>query len=308
MTVIAVDALCKSYRDTEVLRDISFEVERGEIFGILGPNGAGKTTTVECLSGLRVPDSGSVDVLGLDPRKDRARLRQVLGVQLQNGMLPDGLQVVEAVELYRSFYRTGADPGELISGLGLTEKRKTRISDLSGGQFQRLAIALALVGRPRIAILDELTTGLDPQARRDTWRFIENMRDSGVTVILVTHFLEEAQRLCDRVAVIDKGRIAALDSPLDLIKKAGGEPRVTFRTERPFDTTALRSADGVTSVKTHGTQNPETVVTGSGNLLLTVTTVLAAQGIAPLETQVQAASLDDAYFALIGHDAKELPA
>ncbi|MEU3270064.1 ABC transporter ATP-binding protein [Saccharomonospora sp. NPDC006951] len=308
MTVIAVDALRKSYRDTEVLKDISFDVERGEIFGILGPNGAGKTTTVECLSGLRVPDSGSVSVLGLDPRKDRARLRQVLGVQLQNGMLPDALQVVEAVELYRSFYRSGADPDELIAGLGLAEKRKTRVSALSGGQFQRLAIALALVGRPRIAILDELTTGLDPQARRDTWRFIENMRDSGVTVILVTHFLEEAQRLCDRIAVIDKGRIAALDSPLDLIKKAGGEPRVTFRTERPFDTTALRSADGVTSVTTHGTQNPETVVTGSGNLLLTVTTVLAAQGIAPLETQVRSASLDDAYFALIGHDAKELSA
>lgn len=186
MPVIEVDRLQKRYRHHTAVHDVSFAVEEGEIFGVLGPNGAGKTTTVECIEGLRSPDGGRISVLGLDPRRDRAALRDVLGIQLQSGELPERLRVAEAVHLYASFYPDPADPDELIDRWGLTDKRHAAFGKLSGGQKQRLSIILALVGRPRVAILDELTTGLDPQARRDTWGAIEQIRDAGVTVVLVT--------------------------------------------------------------------------------------------------------------------------
>jgi len=175
---------------------VSFRVSRGEIFGIIGPNGAGKTT-VECISGLRIPDSGVTRVLGLDPQADRATIRECVGVQLQESSLPLLIKVGEALELFASFYRQPADPAQLMETLGLAAKRNTSFRRLSGGQKQRLSIALALVGNPQLAILDELTTGLDPQARRDTWELIEHVRDQGVTVILVTHYMDEAERLCD---------------------------------------------------------------------------------------------------------------
>jgi ABC-2 type transport system ATP-binding protein len=178
---------------------MSLSIEEGEIFGILGPNGAGKTTTVECIAGLREPDAGTVEVMGLDPLTDREALRRVLGIQLQETQQPDKLKVGEALELYASFYSEAADPDELLEVLGLADKRQTRFAKLSGGQKQRLSIALALIGNPRIAVLDELTTGLDPQARRDAWALIEAIRARGVTIVLVTHFMEEAERLCDRV-------------------------------------------------------------------------------------------------------------
>ncbi|MCU1685653.1 MAG: transporter ATP-binding protein [Amycolatopsis sp.] len=220
MPLIEVKNLRKTYRDKVAVEDVSFTVERGEIFGILGTNGAGKTTTVECLQGLRTPDAGSISVLGLDPRKDGVALRQKLGAQLQESQLPEKLKVIEALELFASFYDNPANPETLIEQLGLTEKRKSYFKDLSGGQKQRLSIALALVGNPEIAVLDELTTGLDPHARRDTWKLIEDVRDHGVTVILVTHFMDEAQRLCDRIAVIDGGRVCALDTPAGLMATA----------------------------------------------------------------------------------------
>ena len=201
--VIEVRQLHKRYGDTVAVDDISFEVQRGEIFGILGPNGAGKTTTVECLEGLRAPYRGQVTVLGLNPRNNRDELTQQLGVQPQDSQLPDKLRVDEALDLYSSFYRNPADWRALINLLGLETKTKTRFGKLSGGQKQRLSIALALVGTPQIAIMDELTTGLDPAARHETWELIENVRDRGVTIVLVTHFMEEAERLCDRVALID---------------------------------------------------------------------------------------------------------
>src|SRR3984957_18834345 len=210
---IEVQGLRKSYADTIAVHDVSFSVEQGEIFGIVGPNGAGKTTTVECIEGLRSPDGGHITVLGLDPERDRTELRERVGVQLQSADLPDRLRVGEALRLYSSFYSRPADWRELLELLGLTEKEKTPFSRLSGGQRQRLSIALALVGQPEVVVLDELTTGLDPQARRDTWALVEGVRARGATVLLVTHFMEEAERLCDRVAVVDAGRIVALDTP-----------------------------------------------------------------------------------------------
>jgi len=221
MPIVEVKNLRKSYPDKIAVEDVSFHVERGEIFGILGTNGAGKTTTVECLQGLREPDSGSISVLGLDPRKDRDALHERLGAQLQESELPEKLKVSEALKLYASFYRDPADPEKLLDQLALTDKRDSYFKNLSGGQKQRLSIALALIGNPEIAVLDELTTGLDPHARRDAWKLIEGIRDSGVTVILVTHFMDEAQRLCDRIAVIEAGRVLALDTPAGLMHTAG---------------------------------------------------------------------------------------
>lgn len=221
MTVIEVNGLTKRYGDRTVVDGVSFTVAEGEIFGILGENGAGKTTTVECISGLRTADSGTISVLGLDTRTNRDELRRLIGVQLQESQLQDRLRVGEAMELYASFYPDPADWRELLAAVGLTEQVRMPYAKLSGGQKQRLSIALALIGNPRVAILDELTTGLDPRARRETWKLIRQIRDRGVTVLLVTHFMDEAERLCDRLAVLDGGRIVALDTPAALIAGVG---------------------------------------------------------------------------------------
>src|ERR1700754_1529138 len=221
MAIIEVENLVKRYGEHIAVNEVSFAVEEGEIFGILGPNGAGKTTTVECVEGLRKRDGGTIKVLGYDPARDRAELTQRLGVQLQDARLPERLKVGEALELYRSFYDQPADPAALAAALGLDAIRNTRFGKLSGGQKQRLSIALALIGNPRVAVLDELTTGLDPRARRETWKLIEEVRSRGVTILLVTHFIDEAERLCDRVAVIDAGRVVAIDSPEALARRAG---------------------------------------------------------------------------------------
>ncbi|KAB1152845.1 ABC transporter ATP-binding protein [Micromonospora sp. AMSO12t] len=220
MSVIEVRNLRKQYGDQVAVADVSLSVEEGEIFGLVGPNGAGKTTTVECVEGLRTPDSGTVRVLGLDPYRDRAAVRRKLGIQLQESQLPDRIKVWEALDLYSSFYPHPADWRELMDELGLAAKRNTVFAKLSGGQKQRLSIALALVGNPSVAILDELTTGLDPQARRDTWELVRQVRDRGVTVVLVTHFMDEAERLCDRLAVVVAGRVVAVDTPRNLIAGA----------------------------------------------------------------------------------------
>lgn len=220
MPVIEVNGLVKRYGDTTALDGVDLTVDEGDILGVLGPNGAGKTTAVECIAGLRTPDEGEVRVLGLDPRRDRTRLRQVVGMQLQQAMLPDDLEVGEALELYRSFYRDRADVDVLLADVGLTKKRHKRFKELSGGQAQRLSLALALVGRPRIALLDELTTGLDPRGRRDIWEVVERLREGGTTVVLVSHFMEEVERLCDRVVLVDGGRVVADDTPAGLVDRA----------------------------------------------------------------------------------------
>ncbi|MFG1766524.1 ABC transporter ATP-binding protein [Micromonospora parva] len=298
MPVIEVTKLHKRYGDLVAVDEVSFAVEAGEIFGVLGPNGAGKTTTVECVSGLRVPDGGGVSVLGLDPRRDAAQLRQRVGVQLQESQLPDQLRVAEALEMYASFYRDPADPAELIEKLGLGAKRNTGYKKLSGGQKQRLSIALALVGNPEIAILDELTTGLDPQARRDTWSLIEQVRSSGVTIVLVTHFMEEAERLCDRIAVIDRGRVVALDTPAGLVASVAPEQRVRFRPSVPIDDRLLTDLPEVSSVQRTGSQ---VVVTGTGELLHAVTSVLARNQIVAADLRLEQSTLDDAFVELTGH-------
>jgi ABC-2 type transport system ATP-binding protein len=216
MPLIEVTELTKRYGNRVAVDGVSFTVERGEIFGILGTNGAGKTTTVECLQGLRTADAGTISVLGLDPAHDRDELRRRVGVQLQESRLPEKLRVREALELFASFYPHPADVDTLLRRLALEEHQRTYFGRLSGGLKQRVSIALALIGEPEVAILDELTTGLDPHARRDTWKLVEGVRDSGVTVLLVTHFMDEAERLCDRVAVFDAGRVVATGTPAEL--------------------------------------------------------------------------------------------
>jgi ABC-2 type transport system ATP-binding protein len=301
-TVIEVRNLHKTYGETVAVDDISFSVQEGEIFGILGPNGAGKTTTVECVEGLRTADRGEITVLGLDPRRDRAELTQQLGVQLQDSQLPDRLKVAEALDLYSSFYRSPADWRSLLTTLGLEDKAGTSFKKLSGGQKQRLSIALSLVGNPRIAVLDELTTGLDPQARRDTWELIEDVRDRGVTIVLVSHFMEEAERLCDRVAVIDSGRVVVIDTPANLAEGVETEQRIQFRPSVPLDDTLLTSLPDVTSVVHKG---EVVVVTGNSNAINAVMSVLARNQIVAQQLRVEQASLEDAFLALVKPHEKD---
>lgn len=297
MTIIEVSDLVKRYGRRTVVDGVGFTVEQGEIFGILGPNGAGKTTTVECIEGLRVPDSGRIRVAGFDPRRQEKDLRKVVGAQLQESELPDKLTVGEAMQLHSSFHSRPADWRELLEQLKLTDKITTRYGKLSGGQKQRLSIALALVGNPRIAVLDELTTGLDPQARRDTWDLVEGVRDQGVTVLMVTHFMEEAERLCDRIAVIDAGRVAAIDTPAGLVAQVDQRQRIRFRPSAPLDRSLLSVLPEVDSIERVGGQ---LTVTGTGNLLHAVTAVLAREQIIPADLRIEQASLEDAFVALTG--------
>jgi ABC-2 type transport system ATP-binding protein len=295
MTVIEVSALHKRYGRRTAVHDVSFTVDRGEIFGILGPNGAGKSTTAECVGGLRRPTSGSITVLGLDPQRDRAALRRIVGMQLQDSQLPDRMTVAEALSLYTSFYPDPADWRALLDDFGLAGQRGTEYRRLSGGQRQRLSIALALAGNPRVAILDELTTGLDPQARQETWRLVEGLRDRGVTVLLVTHLMEEAERLCDRLAVIDAGRVAATGTPASLVAEAGAAHRVRFRTAAPVDPGPLAGLPEVNDVVCDGRT---VTVTGTGDLLGAVVSVLARHRIVAEDLRYDQAGLDSAYLTM----------
>jgi ABC-2 type transport system ATP-binding protein len=298
---IEVTHLRKTYGPVVAVDDLSFTVAPGEIFGLLGPNGAGKTTTAECLIGLRAPDSGTTRLLGLDPQADRAEVHQLVGVQLQASALPGKLRVGEILDMYRSFYREPADLAELTGALGLTAKRDDYYQTLSGGQRQRLSIALALIGQPRIAVLDEMTTGLDPQARRDTWELIEGVRARGVTILLVTHYMEEAERLCDRVALIDRGAIAALGTPASLAAQARGGKTVRFRPSAPFDDGLLAARPEVMRVERQG---QHVTVTGTGQLVNVVILTLAAAGVSALDVELDAANLEDAFVKLTGRHAQ----
>lgn len=301
--VVSVENLRVRYGDTLAVDDVSFAINRGEIFGILGPNGAGKTTTVECIGGLRKPESGSISVLGLDPRTHAKELHERVGVQLQTSLLPDKIKVREVLELFASFYPDPVDPAGLLRQLNLEEKSQTRYVDLSGGQRQRLSIALALVGRPELAILDELTTGLDPQSRRETWRLIEGIRDQGLTVILVTHFMEEAEYLCDRVALLHHGRIRAIDTPANL--GAGLGQRISFRMTPALDLDRLRGLREVREVREQGGR---IVIEGSGDVVAAVIALLVEEQVVPEQTRVEQSTLDDAFVALTSEADAELAA
>jgi ABC-2 type transport system ATP-binding protein len=295
--VIEVAGLTKRYGGQAVVDGISFNVDQGEIFGILGPNGAGKTTAVECIEGLRRRDGGQVRVLGLDPRTQGHRLHQRIGVQLQETELPDKLKVREALDMYASFYPHPADWRKLLDRWGLTSKSGSAFAKLSGGQKQRLFIALALVGNPEVVFLDELTAGLDPGARRATWDLIRQVRDSGVTVVLVSHFMDEVEELCDRVAILEQGRIAALDTPAGLVDRVGGEYRLRFRPMAPLDEAALLLLPGVTNVARNGTQ---VTVTGTGDFASAVTSELARRQVVVADLRIEGRSLDNAYVTLTG--------
>ena len=304
--VVQAEHLSKSYGSTQAVRDVSLSVERGEIFGILGRNGAGKTTTVEMIAGLRRPDGGSVRVLGLDPVTQAAAVHEKVGLQLQESALPDRLRVQEALELYASFYAAPADPADLLDLLGLTAKRDTPFKDLSGGQKQRLSVALALVGRPEVAILDELTTGLDPHARRETWAVVEAIRDAGVTILLVTHLMEEAERLCDRIALIADGLVAATGTPDQIVDLAQGEHVLRVRPEHAVpDEVLLAALAGVPDVREAVVEDRALVVRGGGALVQGVLVALAGHDVTTRDVRLERASLEDAFVSLTGADGAD---
>ena len=298
MGVIAVDHLRKTYRRVVAVDDLSFEVEAGEIFGILGPNGAGKTTTIECLQGLRRPDSGTVRVLGLDPATQGAQLRQRIGSQLQDSALPGRLRVAESIELFAAFAHRPVDCDELLARWRLDDLRAQAFDTLSGGQRQRLFIALAFVNSPEVVFLDELTQGLDPQARRATWELVREIRQGGTTVVLVTHFMDEAEHLCDRVAVVDNGKVVALDTPQGLVDGLGLPSVVRFSASEP-DLGWLEKLDVVESLGQHG---DAVEVRGTGPVLALVASELVAHDIVPLDLRVERPTVEDAFLALTGRD------
>ncbi len=299
--VIEVQHLHKRYGDHVAVQDISLTVKQGEIFGIVGPNGAGKTTTVESIMGLRQPDGGTVRVLGLDPQKEGQKLKQRIGIQLQQAVLPQYMKVWEALELYASFYERTVPRYSLIEQWGLSEKRNSYFSKLSGGQQQRLFIALALLNDPEVVFLDELTTGLDPQARRATWDAVRAIRDQGKTVMLVTHFMDEAEALADRVAIVENGRIVACDTPSNLIRSLQSAVHVRFTSQNGFQADSLRQIEGVAGVKQRGNQ---VAVHGSGALLVRVASVLAQHNCFPEDLTVEQANLEDLFLALTGKEIR----
>jgi len=300
--VIQVEHLRKVYGDTVAVDDISFEVENGEIFGIVGPNGAGKTTAVESLIGLRRPDQGTIDVLGTNPMQEENALQQRIGIQLQEAALPDRIKVWEALDLFASFYDHTVDWQPLLKRWGLSDKRNARFGKLSGGQKQRLFIALSLLNDPEAVFLDELTAGLDPQARRSTWDLVRAIRDEDKTVVLVTHFMDEAQELCDRVLIIDHGRIVALDTPKALIKQIQAERQISFTAPPGFDPSPLEALPGVSHVSTEGNQ---VSVFGEGALLARVATALAQQDLIPDDLRSKQATLEDVFLALTGREIRD---
>jgi ABC-2 type transport system ATP-binding protein len=298
-TVVHVDALRKTYGRTVAVDTVSFDVRRAEIFGLIGPNGAGKTTTMECIEGLRKPDGGTISVLGLDPARNARALQERVGVQLQEAHLQKRITVREAVSFWASLYRTPVDGDRLLEQLGLTEKRSTWFMNLSGGQKQRLFIALALINDPELVFLDELTTGLDPQARRAIWGLIRGIRDRGKTVFLTTHLMEEAERLCDRVAIIDHGRLVDIGAPAALVRRHCPERSVVVTTTDPDAPDHFRALPNITAVVEDGAQ---LAIRGEGDDLVTqVVHCLATHQIHVTDLRTESPTLEDVFLKLTGH-------
>ncbi len=300
--VIEVKNLRKTYGSVVAVDEISFEVYEGEIFGMVGPNGAGKTTTVECVEGLRKPDKGQLKVFGLDPQNDGYSLRNRIGVQLQETALQDHLKVWEALDLFASFYSNPVDWQSLLEKMNLAEKRNTAFNKLSGGQKQRLFIALSLVNNPELVFFDELTTGLDPQARRNMWDLVRDIQKQGKTVVLTTHFMEEAERLCDRVAIVDQGRIVALDTPENLIRDLGAENRVVFTLNGEFEAEKLNELPSVSRVEQNGDRCQ--VYGNDERLVVDIVNTLSKNGYPFRDLRTEQPTLEDVFLALTGREMR----
>ena len=302
--VLRVENLTKRYGDVEAVRGISFEVSEGEVFGLLGPNGAGKTSTVEILEGLRNADSGTVSVCGFDPQRNPDELKREIGAALQSTALPDKLRVMEALRLFAGFYKRHRDPEELLKRFGLEEKRNTYYSKLSGGQKQRLALAMALVNNPRVLFFDEPTAGLDPQVRREIYDIIEELRREKKTILMTTHYIEEAERLCDRVAIVDHGKVIACGSPRELKQRSGGNTRIEVKLAKPATNGTLKNLEGVTDAREvdgtyvlHTQRPPQAIVS--------LVKHLEAEGNELISLEIATPSLEDVFIEMTGRRLRD---
>jgi ABC-2 type transport system ATP-binding protein len=297
--VVRVDAIRKTYGQTVAVDEVSFEVRPGETFGLIGPNGAGKTTTMECVEGLRAPDRGAITVLGLDPGRDRYTLQKRIGVQLQEAQLQKRIKVREAVAFWASLYNAPIDGDRLLEQLGLREKRNAWFMTLSGGQKQRLFIALALINDPELVFLDELTTGLDPQARRAIWDLVRGIRDRGKTVFLTTHLMEEAERLCDRIAILDHGRVIDIGTPAELVRRHCPERTIVVATE---DSSAQERFRAIPAVESVAVQGQQFTIRGRGDELVTqVIQCLGEHRMPVVDFRTETPTLEDVFLKLTGH-------
>ena len=300
--VVSVHDLKKTYGDVKAVDGITFSVFKGEIFGIVGPNGAGKTTTMDCIVGMKKSDSGSLRVLGLDPIKQGLKLRQRLGIQQQESELPDRIRVRETMELFSSFYSRTLEWRDILDHLSLLDKSEAYFSDLSGGQKRRLFVALALIGDPEIVFLDELTSGLDPQARRVIWKLVTKLRDEGRTIFLSTHYMDEAERLCDRVAIIDHGKIIALDTPDRLISSLGFGIRVVFTASGEFSETTLNGISGMLSIERDGDRI--TCMIRDSSVVLEIVKKLVSLDTALDDFRTERTTLEDVFLAVTGKEVR----
>jgi len=302
--ILQVENLVKRYGDVEAVRGVSFAVEEGEVFGLLGPNGAGKTTTVEILEGLRTPDGGHVSVCGLDPQQNPEALKHEIGAALQSTSLPDKLRVMEALRLFASFYKRRRNPEELLDRFGLKEKRGAFYGQLSGGQKQRLALAMALVNDPKVVFFDEPTAGLDPQVRREIYDIIEELRRQKKTIVMTTHYIEEAERLCDRVAIIDHGKVIALGSPRELKQSSADKTRIEVKLARPAANGSLQGLEGVVDAREldgnyvlHTQRPPQTIVS--------LVKHLEAEGNELVSLEIATPSLEDVFIEMTGRRLRD---